>query len=481
MLDLSKAMDWKQFEKEILDEFRQVYPDATILPNQFIVGRKTGKRRQVDILIEDYIAGVHFQIVVDCKSYMRKVDVKKVESFIGMMDDLGAQYGIIVTQKGYTSTALLRAHNESNVRVELDIVSLDALRSGQGFVGMPYSGFHGVLVPAPFGWVLDSNPMDGVLATLYQRGSNRDTALRANQWMYVNIKDKDEELKSIDDFVKWQEVITKSHAPGAKFKYDRPIVRKDGAPTLLRTIDIDHYPSKEYTGVVEFEKYFAFFVLFTPEEHLAKNKRKLFSVLENCQAVAIEREGLLDWKLGPLKEQLDSLTDPVQRSDNLLSQAGLLLDAKEFDSVDGLLDEAIQNYPPNYGAYRYRLRMYLEQKRPLGELERVVDSIFSVEPTNPNVCQAPMDLFGKAGRLKELVTVFERKEEEYVEFPEARGNVRYHLAFLYADILDQPAAAKQLMSRAKEDFRASLPADHEVFGSLEENIRLLGSRSRRAK
>lgn len=469
-------MDWKQYEKEILEEFRQVYPNATILPNQFIVGRKTGKRRQVDILIEDYVAGVRFLIAVDCKSYMRKVDVKKVESFIGMMDDLGAQYGIIVTQKGYTSGALLRAHNESNVRVELDIVSLDALRQGQGFVGLPYSGFHGILVPAPFGWVLDANQMDGVLATLYQRGMNRDSAIAANQWMYVNIKDKDEELKSLDDFMEWQEAITKSHAPRAKFKYDRTIARKDGAPTRIRTIDIEHYPSKEYTGVVEFEGYFAFFVLFTPVEQHAKNMRKLLSVLERCMPFTWERASFLRYKLDPLRERLKSLVDPMDRSENLLKQAGILIDAEEFDDVEGLLDEAIKNHPPNFGAYRTRLRMYLKQKRSLEEMEPVVDSIFSVEPVNPNVCQTPMELFGQAGRLDELVTVFRRKEQEYSEFPEARGNVRYHLALLYADALGQAAAAKELLTKAKGDFGVSLPAQHEVFGAIDESIRLLGRR-----
>jgi hypothetical protein len=397
-----------------------------------------------------------------------------------MLDDLGAQYGIIITQKGYTTGALLRAQNESNVRVELDIMSLEDLRVGQGFVGLPYSGFHGVLVPAPFGWVLDATHLEGVLATLYQRGLDRESAMSTKQWMYVNIKDKDESIQSLDDFMAWQEEHTRAYAPDATFEYERGISRKDGAPTRLRTIHIQHYPTKEYSGVVEFEKYFAFFVMFTPEEHRAKNMRKLLSVLERCMPFTWNRESFLSYKLDPLREQLASLADPMDRSENLLRQAGILIDAEEFNDVDALLDEAIKNYPPNYGAYRYRLRMYLEQMRPLAELETIVDNLFSVEPANPVVCQTPMELFSRAGRLTELVGVFERKEKEYAAFPEARGNVRYHLAFLHDDLLHNPGSAKNLLIMAQKDFQASLPSEHEVFANIKQRIRLLGRRSCKA-
>lgn len=471
-------MEWRQYEKEILAEFREAYPDATILPNQFIKGRKTKRKRQIDVWIEGHIAGVQFTIAVDCKSYSRRVDIKKVESFIGMLDDLGAQYGIIITQKGYTSGALLRAQYETAARIELDIVSLEELRVGQGFVGLPYSGFHGVLVPAPFGWVLDATQMDGALATLYQRGLDREMAIDAKQWMYVKIAHKEDSIQSIDDFMLWQEQATRSHEPLATFEYGRGVTRKDGALTRMRTIAIPHYPTKEYTGVVEFDSYFAYFVMFTPDEHHAKNIRKLLSVLERCMPFTWERESFLSYKIDPLKEQLKSLTDPMDRSENLLRQAGILLDASEFGNVDGLLAEAIQNYRPNYGAYRYRLRMYLEQKRPLADLEAVVDNMFSVEPTNPVVCQTPMELFSRARRLAELVKVFERKVVEYADYPEARGNVRYHLAFLYDDEMNQPGVAKELLSKANHDFQACLPLGHVVFGNIKKRIRLLERRSR---
>jgi len=39
-------------------------------------------KRQIDILVEGEIAGFDISIIIDCKYFSRKVDVKHVESFI---------------------------------------------------------------------------------------------------------------------------------------------------------------------------------------------------------------------------------------------------------------------------------------------------------------------------------------------------------------------------------------------------------------
>jgi hypothetical protein len=45
-------------------------------------------------LIEYETGGNTIRIVVDCKLYNRKLNVNDVESFIGMIEDIGADKGI---------------------------------------------------------------------------------------------------------------------------------------------------------------------------------------------------------------------------------------------------------------------------------------------------------------------------------------------------------------------------------------------------
>ena len=65
-------MDWKQYEKEIYDTFKNAYPESEITFDAKVKGRYSNADRQVDILIEDYIAGNRLSIVVDAKYFNKK-------------------------------------------------------------------------------------------------------------------------------------------------------------------------------------------------------------------------------------------------------------------------------------------------------------------------------------------------------------------------------------------------------------------------
>jgi hypothetical protein len=49
-------------------------------------------------LIEDYAAGESITIMVDAKFFGKNIDVKHVESFIGMMQDVGVDKGLLITK-----------------------------------------------------------------------------------------------------------------------------------------------------------------------------------------------------------------------------------------------------------------------------------------------------------------------------------------------------------------------------------------------
>jgi hypothetical protein len=279
-------MTWKDYENEIHAYFKNMYPRADISNNVTLPGRYSKVDRQIDILIEDYIAGNRLRIVVDGKFFSSKIDVKDVEMFIGMLNDCDANKGLLITQEGYSQAAINRAYFDP-FDIELDILNFKDLYQFQGFLGIPYSDNHGVILPAPFGWIVDATRRQDVLATLYQRGLTLDQAGENREWMYVNIRSKDEEIKTLEDFLKHQETYVLNDFAKARISFI-PTIKRNDSQVKLRVIDIETYPTKEYTGFVEFEDFIFFCVLFTPDELKKKNIRKLESILQQVIPIQVE-------------------------------------------------------------------------------------------------------------------------------------------------------------------------------------------------
>ena len=62
-------MDWRRYEQQILEVFRQKYPESEIFFDQHVEGRHSKILRQVDILVKFQIAGVEGVGAFDCKCY----------------------------------------------------------------------------------------------------------------------------------------------------------------------------------------------------------------------------------------------------------------------------------------------------------------------------------------------------------------------------------------------------------------------------
>jgi len=271
-------MDWKEYEKEISDYFHSEYPDAKLTPDARIVGRFSKIERQIDLLIEGSIVDFKFRIVVDGKYRDKKIDVNDVESFIGFVRDVEADRGIMISTKGYSAAAINRGHYDDS-EIELDILNFKELKRFHAFCALPFAGNHGVILPAPFGWIVDGTKREGVVATLYQRGLTFDSAGEAKEWMYINFWSKEKEVNDIDSLCKLQESYLKE-VQGVEIEYRDELIRKD-AKTKLRLLKSPSYPTPEYTGFVEFDEFIFFCVLFTPKELEAKNLRKLRYIMRS--------------------------------------------------------------------------------------------------------------------------------------------------------------------------------------------------------
>lgn len=116
---------WKIYERMIAQLFaNQVSTGYVVTPNARIVGVFTGVARQIDVLIEErHDTNNDSRTVVEAKRRSRPVDVKDVETLLGMMDDVEARFGYLVCPTGNSPAALKRAQET----VRICIVPLDRI------------------------------------------------------------------------------------------------------------------------------------------------------------------------------------------------------------------------------------------------------------------------------------------------------------------------------------------------------------------
>lgn len=281
-------MDWKKYEKEIYEHFLSQYPDAEITLDARKIGLYSKIERQIDILVEQYIAGNRLSIALDGKYYNKKVDVKAVESFIGMLEDIGAHKGLLISNKGFTEGAYNRAHFGPS-DIELDILNFSELQKFQAYSAFPYSGNNAVMLSAPFGWIIDGFKSQDWLASIYQQRLTLDQAMQNKEFMYVQFWDRTKENHTLDNLLKLQEEIFKETDPDAKIEYIPTIKRKD-ANTILRVANIKNDPTAEYTGFIEFPDFIFFCVMSTPENKSKKNIRKLENILETVLPIHVKND-----------------------------------------------------------------------------------------------------------------------------------------------------------------------------------------------
>lgn len=271
-------MDWKEYEKEVLSECQRVFLNSVISYNVYIKGLYSKRMRQIDIMIKDDRNTIY---IIDAKKYNVKIDVKSVESFIGMIKDVGANYGIIVSEKGFTKAAINRAHlGEDNIEVE--ILSLNELKMFQAEGSISYSGRNGVAINAPFGWIIDGTRRNGLVASLYQRGLSFEEAIQNNEWAYIDFWDKNDTIDTIDKLIAFQNDNLLGMDNEGKIDVKVYDIIKE------RIFTSKKYPTKETTLYRDFYKFILFIVLFSPDNTLNRNINKMRYLLLNALPLEVK-------------------------------------------------------------------------------------------------------------------------------------------------------------------------------------------------
>src|SRR6266478_6185320 len=102
---------WKKFEELVARIQKELAGDAVVIPNDKITGKRTGIPRQVDVSIRKSVGQFELLIVLDCKDHGRPLDVKDVEEFMGLAQDVAAHKAGMVAAKGFSDTAKKRAQD----------------------------------------------------------------------------------------------------------------------------------------------------------------------------------------------------------------------------------------------------------------------------------------------------------------------------------------------------------------------------------
>jgi len=100
---------WKRFEDIAAQIQHGLSPSASVIKNDRIMGRNSGVAREIDIAIRKTVGQYKLLIVIDCKDYKRPVDVKDVEEFMGLAEDVAANKAAMIGAMGFTGAAKTRA------------------------------------------------------------------------------------------------------------------------------------------------------------------------------------------------------------------------------------------------------------------------------------------------------------------------------------------------------------------------------------
>jgi hypothetical protein len=111
---------WKDYQEDTAAYYRGLGLSADT--DQLLEGARGAHK--VDVVVRGYRAGVQFLWVVECKHWSRSIEKLHVAALVEIVEDLGADRGLILSKEGFQSGAIRLAKNRN-----ISLTSLEDLRS----------------------------------------------------------------------------------------------------------------------------------------------------------------------------------------------------------------------------------------------------------------------------------------------------------------------------------------------------------------
>lgn len=447
--------DWSSYEKEVFGCIKDNYPKADVKFDVRLKGRYSKRLRQIDVLITENCPFGLSQIIVDAKLHKRKLDVKAVEQFEGLVDDVGAEKGLLISNKGYSKSALRRAYNCPS-DLELDILDFSELQRWQAFGALPYAGDYAFLVPAPFGWVIDISNVEDCLCNMFQRGIDIDTARKNKEFLYINFWNRKKDNLTAEEL---DAVQTNSmSSSGLKFRvsYLDPIIRKD-AKTRIRSIEVLDYKGLEVTGFLEFKDIIFFAVLLTPVETKKQNIRRLMHVMQSAIPLRIKKDNSL--LIDKLKKELSISKSCEDKARILLDIGHWYRDMAKLNKARYYLEESVAVLP-NYYSIKELIHVLISLEETK-KVVKLVDDLLRLDLANPTVFNDAIEFSHTANIDDEVIKILLKLSDSQKSESLEKANCLFYCShLLYATNI---ISAKIMLNESRGIYRKVFPEKHKVF------------------
>jgi hypothetical protein len=111
--------EFREYENGVADVLAFIFgAHAEVKRNVLLPVRGSSRRRQIDVLARVHLHGLTtLTLIVDCKLHTKKADVGELDKFIGLVDDVQADMGILMTSSGEGKGARDRASSHRGIQV----------------------------------------------------------------------------------------------------------------------------------------------------------------------------------------------------------------------------------------------------------------------------------------------------------------------------------------------------------------------------
>jgi hypothetical protein len=293
-------MNWRNYEHYIYYTFKDKYPNCDIEFDKKIKGVISGRSRQIDLYIKGQVAGETLAIIIDCKYFDKKIDIKIVESFLGFVKDVKGNKGILITNRGFTKSAYSRAINDQNADIKLEIVEFKQLYKFQGPGAIVHRGYGGAIIQAPNAWVVDGKRVDSnILATILPHGLSLERAYQIKEVLFCNIMPKEDNL-TIELLIEDQEIGRKQFDDKSTVSIEPiDLKRYDKKNGILREIFYPTADYYDYTIFIDFETFIFYACLVEGSKIKGKYRDNLLFVVNNALPLNVQgdiynKDGITD-------------------------------------------------------------------------------------------------------------------------------------------------------------------------------------------